>query len=362
MSRDLRRTAGVLVLVAALLGCTPKASAPAPSVPTPSASAAPPALDLSSGWGPEAPFVGVNGRPYSGVDRWPQVDRIGSFTVVPTGVVYIDLATTQIVWEDWQHRTVLIGQQPWHPEPDTEQGGVRGSQWGQHRDLVGSASEDLVAWVEQDRGQRGDLVVVQPSTGAILARTAVPGPPELPVVIAGVDAGSVYFATPSDGLVYTSPVSRDVWVWRWAAGQVPEASDLGGGAAYVADVSADVWAVYEPPGTLRFQDAAGEVLSEVPSTYGDRTFFGGGLSPDGRFWYGPAHDEIIATATGEAVPATVNWQGRYAWTGPARLTFVGRPLTVCDATTGACTDPIPIPDVGSCGPGQEYCGYDLPAY
>ena len=113
--------------------------------------------------------------------------------------------------------------------------------------------------------------------------------------------------------------------------------------------------------TLEFRNSDGEVLSEAPSTYGDRTFFGSGLSPDGRFWYGPAHLLILDTTTGARIP-TVSFEIKYGWTGPSRLTLIGEPLTVCDAVLGTCTDPVRIPIRLNCAARTEYCGYDVPAY
>jgi hypothetical protein len=218
----------------------------------------------------------------------------------------------------------------------------------------------VVAWVEANGEQRGDLVVVQPTTGAVLARTPIPGPPDRPVRIAGVDDDTVYFATPVtswDG--GASPL--DVWSWRWAIGQPPQPSQDRIGGGQIMDVSGGVWAVSNRT-VLKFRDATGAVVSEVPTSYADRNYFGDGLSPDGRYWYSSAYNEFVVTATGERVPAPAGLPGedflsaRHGWAGPTRLTVIALGdggLALCDASTGTCTDHVTIP---------EGSHYDLPAY
>jgi hypothetical protein len=322
------------------------------------ANAPAPRIVVDGSWGSNTPFAAVDGVPYAGTEPWSHVARIGSFTVVASGVVYIDPATSQVIRERWDHQTTVIGQAPWHGEGDTSQGGVRNHQSGQYRDLVGSASGDLVTWVERNGDQRGDLIVMDAGTGTVLARTTVPGPPEQPVLIAGVDDDTVHFGVGST----RGPIpASNMWVWRWADEAPPRGADQFDEFDLVLDVSGDTWAV-DVGGGMQFQDAAGNVLSALPASYEDGTLFGSALSPDGQFWYGPAHYEVVVTSTGERIPTPGGSPTRYGWTGPTELTFIQRGLKVCDGTTGGCTESIPLPPGGPCMSGDPYCGYDLPAY
>lgn len=140
--------------------------------------------------------------------------------------------------------------------------------------------------VRTDRLQCGDILVGA-STGEVLAGAAIQSLAEESVVFGSIDDAPVYYATSPGG-----GATGDVWVWRWAAGEVPQLSDRS-----VADVSGDIWAV-EREDRIDFENADGTVLSSVHASYGDRTAFGSGLSPGGRFWYAPAYDLIVETATG----------------------------------------------------------------
>ncbi|MBT2594952.1 hypothetical protein [Arthrobacter sp. ISL-72] len=206
--------------------------------------------------------------------------------------MYVDADTSKIVWQSWEHDTKEIGQQPWR-EPNATK---VGRYWGEFRDIVGNPSHDVVSWVETTDGHRGDIVVVQPSTGEVLARARIQVSPERTVVLAAVDDVTVYYATAMD--LAGSSASEEVWVWRWAADEDPRPAQRGAG---VLDVSEDIWAVGAAPDRIAFEAADGSVLSSVDSSYGDRTYFGGGLSPGGLFWYVPAHGLILETATGKEV-------------------------------------------------------------
>jgi hypothetical protein len=252
--------------------------------------------------------------------------------VAKTGVVYVDADTLKIHWESWEHDTKEIGQQPWREPDSTSVGPI----WGDFRDLVGNPSLDVVSWVVTTDAHRGDIVVVQPSTGTVLARSPIHAPPGRTVVLASVDDDAVYYATvpPAVG----SSANLDIWVWRWADGEDPHPSQRGGA---VLDVSGGTWAMASQDGArTAFESADGSVLSSIHASYGDRTYFGGALSPGGRFWYAPAHQLIVETATGKEIPLKRGFGVRYGWTGPEELTLVGPGLAVCSAITGDCEDPI----------------------
>lgn len=146
----------------------PGSVSPAPRVSDPE-----PAVGARQDWGPDAMFYTDAGIPYSGENKWESTVGVASFTTTSTGVVYVDAETSGIVWEDWEHAARAIGRQPW-----LEPSGTRvGYQWGEFREIVGNPSHDLVSWVETIDGHRGDIVVVQPSTGKVLARTGINSPP-----------------------------------------------------------------------------------------------------------------------------------------------------------------------------------------
>jgi hypothetical protein len=281
-------------------------------------------------WGPDARYHTIGGAPYTGDSRWPSRVLIASFTVAETGVVYVDADTSKIVWENWEHNKKEIGQQPWQGPGATGAGRT----WGDFRDLVGNPSHDVVSWVETTDAHRGDIVVVQPSTGEVLARAPLQASPERTVVLASVDGDALYWATVQNGV--GGSASEDVWVWRWAAGEDPHPSQRG---TAVLDVSGDIWAM-EAEGRIDFQSADGSVLSSVHASYGDRTNFGGALSPGGRFWFAPAYRLVVETETGKEIPLERGFEGYYGWTGAEELTMMGPGLSVCSAITGECEDPI----------------------
>ncbi|PTT69313.1 hypothetical protein [Arthrobacter sp. HMWF013] len=312
-----------------IVGCTyeepdRKRPLPGPAFPVPSTSESEVAVAAREGWGPDALFYTDAGDLYAGENRWLPA-RVASFTTTSTGVVYVNAETSRLVWADWEHS---IRELDWLEPKETR----LSRQWGEFqdiRDIVGNPSHDLVSWVHRG-AYGGDIVVVRPSTGEALAHAVIPSlAAEKSVVYGSIDDAAVYYAiSPGGG------ATGEVWVWRWAAGEAPQLSDRP-----VADVSGDIWAV-EREDRIDFENADGTVLSSVHSSYGDRTAFGSGLSPGGRFWYAPAHGLIVETATGAAVKIGRGFQQRYGWAGPEELALIGPGISVCSAVSGKCEGPF----------------------
>ena len=264
----------------------------------------------------------------------PRAD-IGSFTTVRTGTVYVDVPSAEVVWRSRQGRTKVIGQLG----EDAVVPAPKGWFWGRTRAVVGHPSHDLVAWVERVGPRAGQVVVVEASTGKRLATTELEHPLPSFVIITSVDEHVVHFAAPDveDGPSATAvdlfePRGDQFWTWPWADDEAPHTSR--GSDERVIDVSGDVWAIDTDAG-IHFQDASGQSLSTMHPSYTDRTFLGSGLSPDGRFWYGPAYGEVVDTRTGETrALVTHPSQGQqdpvvrgdqvrtsWGWTGPTTMAF-----------------------------------------
>jgi hypothetical protein len=291
---------------------------------------------------------------------WPQRGDVMAYTAVATGIVYVEAGTAKIVWESWQHQRKVIGQLGSDALADPAAPGIM---WQNRRDIVGDPLHDLVAWVEVAGEAAGHLVVVQASTGEKLARTdirSVTSDPEVNpwVEIASVDEESLHFS-----LTHFPPpfyrTGKQVWTWHWAAGGPPV--NCRGPEHRVMDVSGAVWAI-DKGATLRFEDATGQRLSEVPAAFEDRTTFGIGLSPDGRYWYGPAYGQVVDTTTGALVtlddPAHSRFMA-FGWTGKSTVTILSGPIlgdtgswVSCDAVSGACRS------AEYCG--SAYCGEKMP--
>jgi hypothetical protein len=286
----------------------------------------------------------MGGQPFAGADAWPADLRVTTLTEVSTGVVYVDAAAGRVVHRGWDDRSTVIGTTPWEDQvgaDETSSPELVGAPWGDHRELVGNPSHDVVTWVEKVGGVRGDLVVVRASTGEELARTAVPGDAGRSVVIASVDDEAVYLATPPHTDRLGDMRGEDVWTWRWSEGQLPK--DARHVADLVADVSGGVFAVY---GTrIEFRDGGGRLLSTTMDT-GDRAFFGHMMSPDGRFWRSGMEWFVYETATGERASRPTG-EARAAWSGAAELVslYDGR-LTVCTYPTFSCAEPLDVPSAG----------------
>ena len=309
-----------------------------PSANTAPSSQRPELVPASASWGPDARYFSNNGLPYGGGETWPGPAKVTSFTEVSTGLVYVDAETLDIVWVGWNRENKVIGRQPWR-----EPGATRiGRYWGEFRDMVGNPSHDVVAWVETVADQRGDVVVVQASTGRVLARAPLDPAAERIVLFGSVDDKTISYSTLAEML--NLDAAGVVWTWNWAAGEIPRRAM---NSEDVVDVSGETWAVNEQS-QLTFRRPDGAVMSAGSSSYGDRTYFGGGLSPGGKYWYAPAHDAVVETATGREIPLERGFEQRYGWTGPEELTLVGPGLAVCSAVTGQCQDPIraPFTDAG----------------
>jgi hypothetical protein len=355
-----RRRFGAVVAVLVALIAIPGAAgwlggSKADGPVTNNSTASPAAVPNNAGveWGPDIPLATLSGVPYAGDKKWPMAGPIASLTVVEGGVVYV-LPDRRIIFESWQHDSAVIGEAPWFDEDpfDFDPQG-RGS-WA--RGVVGDPAHDLVAWFETESGRRGDLVLVQASTGVELARTAVPGPAGVRAAIAAIGDEYVYFSAQSDEGRRASPEPDrrlvwmssswpldDVWSWRWGSGAAP--GDTGRQAQDVEDVSAEVWARTVEP-KLRFETGSRKLLSSVGSYLMERGR-GRGLSPDGRFWF--AQWGLVVTETGERRSLGPDVFGKemavrnYAWTGTTKLTIVSdNGLTVCDAVAATCSAPIKL--------------------
>ena len=295
-------------------------------------------------------------------DAEEQLGPIEVFTFVSTGMVYVEPVTSRVVLRTVDGVSQPIGGLPWRdPVPE----GVIAADlpWSEHRDIVGNPDLDVVAWVQTVDTHRGDMVVVKPSNGQILARTPVPAAADRSVVIASVDETAVYFATPDPTWGIPDVPQNECWIWRWSTGGVPEPAPQND--RYLNDLSAGVWGVYDHAG-LWFRDSGERTLSiaTIPSAHG-KTDFGGAMSPDGQFWYASGSSQIIHTASGEAVTIEASAERAYGWTGPAELTFTRPTLVTCSATSGECRRPVEAPPSGNsplgvCARFGLACGYGLP--
>lgn len=293
--------------------------------------------------------------PPSDSDARSAADRIEVFTLVSTGIVFVDPETSDIVWKSAAGDTTIIGKEPWRNPGTARPSEATGtSAWRENRDIVGNPDHNVVAWVETNEGTREDLVVVEASTGDVLARAPIWASTERSVVIASVDDDTVAFATPDPrtGLPYMS--GADIWIWRWAAGESPRPVQNN---LHYNDVSAGTWALYETD-AVEFVHEGGPTLVTTPDPGDWMTDFGSALSPDGKYWYRGMGGEILDTSTGIAVLLPSARKLTYGWTGAAELTLT-RPYLVCSAVTGQCRGPAGISgDV--CAPYGVVCGNHLP--
>lgn len=290
------------------------------------------------------------------LDADPQVTPVDVFTLVATGVVFVDPDTSEIIWKNVDGYSKTIGRHPWRnpvkPRPSESTGSPA---WREDRDIVGNPGHDLVSWVESSNGTRGDLVVVKASTGDVLARAVISAPDDRSVVIASVDDETVYFATPDPTTGLPDMPGTDIWTWRWATGEVPVA--LGSGS-FFNDVSAGTWAVYGES-VVEFRNVDAQTLTTIPDTGDWLTDFGGALSPDGKYWYSEKGTHIVNIATGEAVTLSSVDNRGYGWTEAAELTLTD-PFMVCSAPTGQCRGPANVLPYDVCAPYDLVCGDHLP--
>jgi hypothetical protein len=289
-------------------------------------------------------------------DDGQEAARVSVFTLVSTGIVYVEPGSSEIVWKNTEGEQNTIGEDPWANPGTARPSELTGAPaWRDNRDIVGNPEHDLVAWVETREGERGDVVVVQASTGYLLARTPVPPPPDRSVVIAGIDDATVYFATPDHTLGWPDIPGIWIWVWNWTAGA---AAANHGVDRFYNDVTAGTWAVYELD-NVDFERRDRYPIATVRSPTSYRTDFGSAFSPDGRYWYGAGTSLIVETATGNSVSIPATREQDYGWTGPTELTLTD-PSIVCSAVTGHCRGPAGIPPNPVCAPYGIVCGNHLP--
>ena len=283
---------------------------------------------------------------------------ISVFTLVSTGIVFIEPDSSDIIWRNSVGDERMIGENPWSDQRKARPSEPTGAPaWQDGRDIVGNPAYDLVCWVETSGRRRGDLVVVRASTGEVLARTAVPAPQDLSVVIASVDQKTVYFATPDPTTGFPDVPGPTIHIWDWAHGESPRFLSVGRTSWYYNDVSAGIWAVYGRG--VEFEDKIRRSLAATPYSGSGRTDFGSALSPDGAYWYGVGNSQIVETATGHVVASPNAFGRNYGWTGRAELTLTS-PTTVCSAVTGLCGTPVGLPPGGVCTFYGIVCGNHLP--
>ncbi|MFD3446370.1 hypothetical protein ACFDTO_17385 [Microbacteriaceae bacterium 4G12] len=285
----------------------------------------------------------------------PAAAQVDVFTFVATGIVFVDPVTSDIVWKDTRGGMRTVGRDPWRnperPKPSVLTGSAA---WRETREVVGNPDHDLVSWVETTDGERGDLVLVEASTGDVLARTPVPVSAPRAVVIAAVDNEAAYFATPDPATGFPDMPATDLWIWRWATGEAPRHH---GGGPYYNDVGGGTWARYGTGG-VEFAGEDGRTRATTADT-GGTTDFGRALSPNGRYWYDAWTSRIVDTATGEEMIPPAAGTLAYGWTGPAELSLID-PYVVCDAEAGTCDRSAALDVRGVCAPYDVYCRDGLP--
>jgi hypothetical protein len=310
------------------------------------------------------------------------------FTRLAGGVVAVEADTNEprVTWRSWAGQTKGIGWNPWPTVEPFSSTGERGDGYWDtralRRDVVGDPLGDHVAWITQASG-RGDLVVVRASTGEEVARTVIPGGQVEWLDIRSIDDRTVHLRrcpapTPPreafDGHPGDGPQSQDgctYWVWEWPTGSELHATGhswVEPNGTVIHDMTTDVWAVQRPNSdALSFITSKGEHLSDAEVAVPDRSE-GGGLSPDGRFWYSPGSTAFVVTSTGEIRrisdelaqigPADAS---HFAWTGATTVTVAGPGgVTTCDASTATCSDPTTLPATDQQGGGTVDLKPELP--
>ena len=288
------------------------------------------------------------------------------FTRLAGGLVAVEADTNEprVTWRSWAGETTGIGWNPWpalEPFSSTRESGAGYPDTAVRRDVVGNPTGDHVAWVTQGSG-RGDLVVVRASTGEEVARTVIPGGQVETVDIRSIDDRSVHLrrcpapfppGESSDGGPTLSTQSQDgctFWVWEWptrAGLRATGHSWVEPDGTVIHDMTTDVWAVQRPNSSaLSFISSTGEPLSEADVVVSNRNE-GGGLSPDGRFWYSTGSNAFVVTRTGEIRRigdelARIGLAGtQFVWSGATTVTVAGPgAVTTCDVSTATCSDPI----------------------
>jgi hypothetical protein len=150
--------------------------------------------------------------------------------------------------------------------------GSAATQIGDNAQLApaGDPTSGLVSWFEA-QGNDGSLVVFDTATGQEVARTSVP--PVLRPQANIIFPGTSPVISVSSAAVYFYRQDEEVWVYRWAAGEVPEST--GKSREELFDVAAGVTAqAGSEAGSVEFVTDQGTVLATGPPP-------GGYLSPDG---------------------------------------------------------------------------------
>ena len=338
--------------------------------------AKPPTTRDATAGAPTGPVYLAAGRLHIGPEPVDLGRFTAQFTRLAGGVVTVEADTNapRVAWRSWAGQTKVIGSNPWPAvEPFSIRRNEHGNPWPRgalRRDVVGNPLGDQVAWITQGSG-RGDLVVVRASTGEEVARTVIPGGQVETVDIRSIDDRSVHLrrcpapfppGESSDGRPTLRAQSQEgctFWVWQWPTGSGLRATGhswVEPDGTVIHDMTTDVWAVQRPNSdALSFITSRGEHLADAEVAVPDRSQ-GGGLSPDGRFWYSPGSTAFVVTSTGEIRrisdelarigPADAS---HFAWSGATTVTVAGPGgVTTCDASTATCSDPtsLPITDQG----------------
>jgi len=338
------------------------------AVPEPVPATSPTTRDDTSG-APSGPVYLEGGGLQIGAEPVDLGRRAAQLTTLAGGVVAVEDDTNDplVTWRSWAGQTKVIGSNPWPAVEPFSTFRDRGEGWptrALRRDVVGNPLGDHVAWILQGSG-RGDLVVVRASTGEQVARTVISGGQAETLDIRSIDERTVHLrrcpapsppGESSDGRPTLSAQSRDgcsYWVWEWPTGAGLRATGhswVEPDGTVIHDMTTDVWAVQRPNSTaLSFITSKGEHLSEADVVVSDRNE-GGGLSPDGRFWYSPGSTAFVVTRTGEIrrigdelARIGLAEATQFVWSGATTVTVAGPGgVTTCDASTATCSDPTTL--------------------
>jgi len=280
-----------------------------------------------------------------GSDEVAAPDTIFGFALVDGGAVY----TLDDVYELGDR----VSQVMFQPKD-----GGAAQQIGDNAQLspAGDPTSGLASWIEA-QGNDGSLVVFDTQSNQELARTSVTPPVDRNdnIIFAGispvisVSATAVYFYGPD----------KDVWVWRWSAGEAPEST----GETGVLDVAAGVSAqAGDEEDSIDFVSADGSTLATTESAGGYTALgtLGGHLNPDGSLFAsfdpeGRAGLLVSDTSTGKTTelvlpdsegepgsPFGMGWSGNdtlmvtVTVSGDLERTELTSQVVACTLSTGDC--------------------------